>query len=186
MTTTAPTLLSPAQRSQIRRLSQPKESAPGEEAGELNVVPYLDIITNIMMFVLASISVTFASTIETRAAALNPLHHEEPGLRALHLTALITRSGIGLGTASGGIAPGCEGVGAGLTLPAKQGEIDVGGLQACARRIKDAHPDFAAEEQVTVTASPDVPYQTLVAVMDALRSDERGQLFPAVHLGVAR
>ncbi|MEO7330302.1 MAG: hypothetical protein ABI193_17125, partial [Minicystis sp.] len=89
MTITAPTLLSPAQRSQIRRLSQPRESAPGEEAGELNVVPYLDIITNIMMFVLASIAVTFASTIDTRAAAVGPRPHDDPGGRALHLTALI-------------------------------------------------------------------------------------------------
>lgn len=186
MTTTAPTLLSAAQRSQIRRLSQPHESAPGEEAGELNVVPYLDIITNIMMFVLASVAVSFASTIDTRAAAIGPRPHDEPAARALHLTALITRSGVGLSTASGGIAPGCEGVGAGLTLPAHEGTLDLSGLQSCARRIKDAHPDFAAEEQVTVSASPDVPYDTLVAVMDALRNDERGQLFPEVHLGVAR
>ena len=57
--------LSAAQRSRIRRLSQPKEPDAGEEAGELNVVPYLDIIMNVLMFVLASVSVTFVTSIDT-------------------------------------------------------------------------------------------------------------------------
>ena len=56
--------LSAAQRSKIRRLSQPKEHAPDEAGGELNIVPFLDIITNVLMFVLATISVTFTATID--------------------------------------------------------------------------------------------------------------------------
>ena len=35
--------LSAAQRSKIRRLSQPKEHSPDEAGGELNIVPFLDI-----------------------------------------------------------------------------------------------------------------------------------------------
>jgi len=50
--------LSAAQRSKVRRLSRPRELAPDEEGGELNIVPFLDIITNVLMFVLATISVT--------------------------------------------------------------------------------------------------------------------------------
>ena len=57
--------LSAAQRSKIRRLSQPKELAPDEEGGELNIVPFLDIVMNILIFVLATVSVTFTATIET-------------------------------------------------------------------------------------------------------------------------
>src|SRR6185312_1150546 len=60
--------LSAAQRSKIRRLSAPAEPQAGDEAGELNVVPYLDIMMNIMMFVLASVSVAFVTTIHTSAA----------------------------------------------------------------------------------------------------------------------
>ena len=63
--------LSAAQRSKIRRLSVAHEPEPGEEAGELNVVPYLDIITNIMMFVLASVSVSFIGSIDTSPPASN-------------------------------------------------------------------------------------------------------------------
>ena len=47
--------LSAAQRSKIRRLSAPKELAPDEEGGELNIVPFLDIVTNVLMFVLATV-----------------------------------------------------------------------------------------------------------------------------------
>ena len=57
--------LSTAQRSKIRRLSQPKELSPDEEGGELNIVPFLDIIVNVLMFVLATVSVTFTATIDT-------------------------------------------------------------------------------------------------------------------------
>ena len=57
--------LSSAQRSKIRRLSQPKHPDAGEEAGELNIIPFLDIIMNVLMFVLATVSVTFTATIDT-------------------------------------------------------------------------------------------------------------------------
>jgi biopolymer transport protein TolR len=58
--------LSAAQRSKIRRLSQPKELAPDEEGGELNIVPFLDIVVNILIFVLSTVAVTFTATIETQ------------------------------------------------------------------------------------------------------------------------
>ena len=57
--------LSTAQIGKIRRLSQPRELSPDEEGGELNIVPYLDIVVNILMFVLSTLAVTFTATIET-------------------------------------------------------------------------------------------------------------------------
>ena len=175
--------LSPAQRSKIRRLSAPAEPQAGDEAGELNVVPYLDIMMNIMMFVLASVSVAFVTTINTSAAMANPrFHADATGLR---LTALITGEGVALKTRGASIAPGCDGVGLGVTVPNRGDEIDVAGLAACARKIK-ARPEAASETQVTLAASPGVPYETVVAVMDALRADAEGGLFPEVTLGAVR
>jgi biopolymer transport protein TolR len=181
------TPLSCAQRSKIRRLSAPREAQAGEEAGELNIVPYPDIIMNIMMFVLASVVVAFTATINTSAAYAGPERpapHDGPA--ALRLTALITHQGIVLTTASGAIAPGCSDLGAGVTLPNKGGAYDLAGLSACARRIKGVRPEYALESQVSLSANPDVPYETLVSVMDALRSDDTGELFPEVQLGVVR
>jgi biopolymer transport protein ExbD len=171
--------LSSAQRARIRRLSAPAE-AEAAENGELNVVPYLDIVMNIMMFVLVTVSVSFASTIPTAAAG--PVRPTEK--RGLHLTALITREGVALKTAGGALAPGCSGFGAGMTVPSVDGAYDLASLATCARRVKnEGGPD---ETQVTVTASPNVPYEVVIEVMDALRADGEGALFPEVTLGAVR
>jgi biopolymer transport protein ExbD len=174
-----------AQRSRIRRLSAPVPPVPGDDAGELNVVPYLDIIMNVMMFVLASVTVTFTASIPTSAASVGPRPGPTPP-EALGLAALVTSQGVSLKTARGSIAPGCGDLGSGITVSNAAGAQDLASLTACARRLKGAHPSYATETQVAVTASPDVPYDTVIGVMDALRADDAGPLFPEVRLGVVR
>ena len=82
--------LSPGQRSKIRRLSTFKEPAAGEEMGELNIVPYLDIIMNIIVFVIASLVVVFTSTIDTTPPSAGGQKGTRMATKALNLTALIT------------------------------------------------------------------------------------------------
>ena len=97
--------LSPAQRSKIRRLSVPKEPQPGEEAGELNIIPYLDIIVNILVFVLVSVSVTFIASIDTTPPSIGGGKvRADVSTKALNLSAWITTGGIALKTSSGNIA----------------------------------------------------------------------------------
>lgn len=183
--------LSAAQRSRIRRLSQPKDAEPGEEAGELNIVPYLDIITNVMMFVLASVSVTFVSSIDTNPPAIGGSKGpKDVASKALNLSAFITTQGISLKTSSGNIATGCQGIGPGVTVPIKDvnGEKinDYKAVTACAKQLKKARPEFEEERQVTITANPGVEYGTIIETMDALRKDGDEELFSDVHFGVAR
>jgi biopolymer transport protein ExbD len=179
--------LSPAQRSKIRRLSAPKESDAGEEAGELNIVPYLDIIMNILMFVLATVAVAFTATIDTTPPAIGGGKvRADISSKALNLSAWITNQGVSFKTSSGNVATGCQDVGAGVTVPKSGDAYDYKGLTACAKKLKNARPDFREETQVTVTANPGVDYKTLIAVMDALRADGEEELFPDVHFGVAR
>lgn len=179
--------LSAAQRSRIRRLSQPKEPDAGEEAGELNVVPYLDIITNILMFVLASISVTFVTSIETTPPAIGGGKvRTELASRALNLSVFITGQGVSLKTSGGNIATGCADVGSGITVPKKGEDYDYPSITACAKRLKNARDEFKTETQVTLTANPGTDYKTIIDVMDALRNDAQDELFPEVHFGVAR
>jgi len=179
--------LSAAQRSRIRRLSQPKEPDPGEEAGELNVVPYLDIITNILMFVLASVSVTFVASVETTPPAMGAGKvRTELASKALNLSVFVTGQGISLKTSGGNIATGCIDVGPGITVPNKDGAYDFAGITACAKRLKTAREEFKSETQVTITANPGIEYKTIIDVMDSLRSDGQDELFPEVHFGVAR
>ena len=179
--------LSAAQRSRIRRLSQPHEPAPGDEAGELNVVPYLDIITNIMMFVLATIAVNFLATIDSTPPSIGGGKvRVDPSAKSLNLAAFITAQGISLKTTSGNIAPGCNDIGSGVTIPKKGDDYDLASLTDCAKKLKNAKADFKEETQVTITANPGIEYGTLISVMDALRADGTEELFPEVHFGVAR
>jgi biopolymer transport protein TolR len=180
-----PPPLSPAQRGKIRRLSAPAAPDAGE-GGELNVVPYLDVVMNLTMFVLATVSVIFVSSVDTSAAVQNPDRPYQQELSALRLSVLITDQGVGLKTAGGNVAPGCEGLGRGITIPRAAGAHDLASVAACARRLKTARPEFAAERQVTLSASPGVDYQTVMAVMDTLRGDGAAELFPEVHLAVVR
>lgn len=179
--------LSSAQRSKIRRLSQPKDPEAGEEAGELNVVPYLDIITNILIFVLASVSVTFVSSIDTTPPSIGGGKvRSELSSKALNLSAFITSQGISLKTSSGNIATGCQDVGGGVTVPKVNDSYDYPALTACAKRLKNARSEFKEETQVTITANPGIDYKTIIDVMDSLRSVDGEALFPEVHFGVAR
>jgi biopolymer transport protein TolR len=180
--------LSAAQRSRIRRLSQFKEPSPGEEAGELNVVPYLDIITNIMIFVLASVSVSFIASIDTTPPSIGGKGvRSDVATKALNLSAWITAQGVSLKTSGGNIGPGCETVAETGYVGAKKGDsYDFAAITACAKKLKRAKPDFKDEVQVTITASPGIEYKTVIDVMDALRSSEGEELFPEVHFGVAR
>jgi biopolymer transport protein TolR len=180
--------LTPAQRSKIRRLSQPRELTPDEEGGELNIVPFLDIIMNILIFVLATVAVTFTATIDTQppASKSSGVRSEVPS-EALNLTVLVAGEGFSLKASGGNIAPGCQGVGSGIALPLKGGKYDLDGLTACAERLKGASPDFKDETQAYITASPGIDYQTIIDVMDALRATPQGDiLFDNINFKVVR
>jgi biopolymer transport protein ExbD len=160
----------------------------GEEAGELNVVPYLDIIMNVMIFVLASVSVTFVTSIDTKPPSIGSGKvRSELSSKALNLSAFITTQGISLKTSGGNIAPGCETAGTGITIPKLPDERhDLKSLTACAKKLKGSNPDFSEENQVTITANPGVEYQVVIGVMDSLRRDGEEMLFPEVFFGVPR
>jgi biopolymer transport protein TolR len=180
--------LSAAQRSKVRRLSQPKELSPDEEGGELNIVPFLDIVVNILIFVLATVAVTFTASIETNPPASRGAGvRQEIASQALNLSVFIVSDGFSLKASGGNIAPGCEGVGAGNAVPKAGGKYDFASLTACAARLKGSSPDFADETQATITANPGVELQTVIGVMDALRSTPSGDaLFENIQFGVPR
>lgn len=177
--------LTTAQRGKIRRLSQPKELAPDEEGGELNIVPFLDIIVNILIFVLATVAVTFTATIETTPpAGRSSGVRSEIQSEALNLTVLIVNDGFTLKASGGNIAPGCSGAGPGITIPKVSGQFDYTALTACATKLKEKFQD---EDQVGISANPSTEYQILIRVIDALRSTAKGEpLFDNVNFKVSR
>jgi biopolymer transport protein TolR len=185
--------LTAAQRSKVRRLSQYADPAPGEEAGEIALIPYLDIIINILVFVLVSISVIFMSTIDTVPPSVGGGKvRDSVSSKKLNLSVFITDKGIAFKTSGGSIATGCENVGGGLTIPARESPpadespYDLAAITTCARKLKSARPEFDEETQVTITANPGIEYQHIINVLDALRVDEKGELFPEAFFGVVR
>jgi biopolymer transport protein TolR len=180
--------LSAAQRSKVRRLSQPKELEEGEEAGELNIVPFLDIIMNVLMFVLATVAVTFTATIDSTPPSLGGSRvRDTPPSNALNLAVFVVNEGFSLKASGGNIATGCTSPGPGLAVPKDGAAYNYVGLTECAKKLKDASADFKDETQVTITANPGIDYQTLIRAIDALRHSKEGEdLFPDVHFGVPR
>jgi biopolymer transport protein ExbD len=178
--------LNAAQRSKIRRLSAPKEHAPDEAGGELNIIPFLDIVTNVLMFVLATITVTFTATIDTfppRAGS----GARAPTTPTLGLAVFVVPEGFSLKARGGNVAPGCNDAGPGITIGKRESNYDYLGLKQCAAKLKAASPDFKDEVGVTITASPQVPFQVIISTMDAVRNDEAGEsMFPDVSFGVVK
>jgi biopolymer transport protein ExbD len=178
--------LSAQQRSKIRRLSAPKEHAPDEAGGELNIVPFLDIIMNVLMFVLATISVTFTATIDTYPPRAGS-GARAPTTPTLGLTVLVVPDGFSLKARGGNVAPGCSDTGPGIAIPKKEGDYDYTALKACAQKLKGAAVEFKDEMGVTISANPPIPYQVVISTMDAVRKNEGGEdMFPEVTFGVAR
>jgi biopolymer transport protein TolR len=146
--------------------------------GELNIIPFLDITVNLMLFLLATTAVTL-TTVEVRAN-LPEIHpgggHGAPPTR---LSVTLTERGVILGTGSGFVRPGCEDTSAGGTIavPAVNGMFDGDGLRRCAARLHGALPEV---NDVVLTADPEIAYADLIHAMDALRVDGETPLFPNV------
>ena len=117
-----------------------RSMAPDEEGGELNIVPFLDIIMNVLMFVLATVAVTFTATIDTtppRSAGSGvraPTHEQraEPHRARRHRRLLA--QGVGRQRRAGlqrRRAPASP-------FPKASGDYDYAALTACAKKLKDA------------------------------------------------
>jgi biopolymer transport protein TolR len=183
--------LSAAQRSRIRRIAAPRELAPDEEGGELNIVPFLDIITNVLMFVLATISVTFTTMIDTQPPRASGASSRPPTKPTLSLNIIIIDKGYIVSAFGQRIGEGCQGPGSGVAVGMKTADgvtdYDYTQLAACAKRLKNQVPEAADETSATLTANSNVPYQVIVSTCDAIRKDDTGAtLFPDITFGVPR
>ncbi len=177
-----------------RKRGRMSAAAAGEEGdGELNIVPYLDILINLIMFLLVAqatlaslgmIDVTAPSyTVPGGGAKVDPTDSK----KKLRLTVGIGRDGFYI-AARGGVLPGeTETTGAltadnvaklAPTIPKRpDGSYDFPRLVQKLRGIKTAFPATTA---VFVAAGPTTAYEIIVKTLDATREDAQGLLFPNV------
>lgn len=165
-----------------RRKLKPREE---EETGELNIVPYLDILMNLILFMLLSINGLAAFGILNVNApsyggpSSNVAQPEDSEKPQLTLSVLISKQGHFVNSENAVL--GKDGA---PTIPLKaDGAYDYAALNAQMVQIKKAFP---AETKVIVAADPEIPYEALIQTMDAIReTQERPHrlLFPDVTLG---
>jgi hypothetical protein len=83
------------------------------------------------------------------------------------LTLFIVNDGIVIKSPSGNVAPGCGGVGAGVTIPRREGAIDAAALGSCVAKVATAAAEPLAAR---ITANPNVPFAEIVVAIDAVVS----------------
>jgi biopolymer transport protein TolR len=145
-----------------------------EHTGELNIVPYLDIVTNLVMFMLLSMTGLLslgvvnvsAPKLAGEGAAAQAAADAQPKLL---LTVAISRKGFSIAGATG--VPGADAASIDParppTVPLRpDGKHDFEALNREMRRVKERYP---RETNVIFSAEGDVPYETLVQAMDACR-----------------
>jgi hypothetical protein len=135
------------------------------------------------MFVLATVAITFTATIETTPPRFSV---RPPVAPTLGLTVLVVPDGFSVKARGGNVGPGCADTGAGLAVPKRGGDYDYVALKACAVRLKASAAAFADERDVTISANAQVPYEVVIATLDAMRRNDDDELFPIVSFGVAR
>jgi biopolymer transport protein ExbD len=151
--------------------------AGGSGESDLNLVPYMDIMVNLIMFML----VVTAYIVELREApVIAPSYGGSDGGGAQekpkpHLTVAITSRGFGILSSSAEEVPGNE-------IARSSDQYAYRELTAMLRDYKNR---YELMDTLNITPDASVPYAVLVSTMDAARSDASGPLFPDVTLGLA-
>ncbi len=102
-----------------------------------------------------------------------------------NVTAHLDDKGVTISVSGKAVGTGCTGD-AGVTIPVQpNGAHDFAAAGRCARKLK-AEPRLADEASVTVTADWSSRYQDVVELLDALRTDSSGPIFPDFYFGVPR
>jgi len=175
----------PKQRAYIRKRTKDSNVDPSEMVGELNIIPFLDIVVNLIMFLLATTeAVLLISQIESDLPKIARGRSNSANVATpLNLNVTVTEGGVIVSGSGGKLAPGCSTIeqSRSLTVPKKSNGYDWSGLTDCVARVKQQYRD---EHAVTVSADPQVHYEYVVAAMDAVRSKGKEELFPDVLISV--
>jgi len=160
-------------RNAMRRLRAESDEAE-EENTEINLVPYMDIVTNIIIFLLASVvtqvplgNINVSSpTIGSGPGAAETEKEKPP----LNLTVTLAANGFIIAGSGAVIDPIKK-------LP--NGQYDFDGLTNKLAEIKkEIAPD---ETKATFNADAYIPYDLVVKTLDAMREDKKGKmLFPDI------
>lgn len=177
------------QRSFIRKKTKHHDLDPSEMAGELNIVPFLDIVMNIIMFLLAT---------SQAVLAVYQLDAQLPSLKAggrsssavaedenpLNLSVTVTEEGVIVSTSFGKLLPDCQNfrlaAGKVISIPRTGTGQDWKRVTMCLEGIKQKKEE---ENKVIIGADPTIRFEDVIKAMDAVTLNSKGKpLFPEVAL----
>lgn len=172
------------QQTYIRKRTKVHDLDPSESAGELNIVPFLDIVTNIIMFLLATTA--YVLTTCELDAHLPTIGRGGSGSTdsqaTLNLSVTVTERGIIVAGSGGKLQPGCHATGTGNIITVQRRADSTFDFAALTQCLVVIHGEFPDEHQVILTADPNIEYGNIVAAMDAVRENGTTELFPDVML----
>jgi len=175
----------------MSRKPSKRSNVENNDPKELNLVPYLDIVTNIIMFMLVTTTSLGAVGIINVAA---PKYGggggggSGPEKPQLNLSIAITEKGFFV-MATGGVLPGIEKVAEGEkaavgkpTIPKNDNriacmEMKKGEEAPCydyltlTKRMTEIKKQYPDETKINLTADPAIPYNVLIKTMDASREN---------------
>jgi biopolymer transport protein ExbD len=143
--------------------------AGGGSEGELNLIPYMDIMVNLLVYVVVLVPMVTLGAAPVSTSGYGPDGAKRP-----------PALGVVIGTDGFAIQRDEETV---ATIARDGGDYPVAALATELRTLRDAG---GVDETLTLGADPRVPYVTLVKTLEAVRTDARGDLFPKVALAVVR
>jgi biopolymer transport protein TolR len=167
-----------------------------EHTGELNIVPYLDIVVNLVMFMLLSMTglislgvLNVSAPKISQGGAAGQAQEEKPKLL---LTVAVGKQGFYIAGAGGVLGKDQSSADTSRppTIPLRDGKYDFAALTEQMKSIKGQFPN---ETQLILSADADVIYEVLIQTMDACReysqknpdgTSERKQLFFDVSLSL--
>ncbi len=139
---------------------------------ELDLVPIMNMVTILIPFLLLSVQFVSLAVIDSTLPAIGkPAEPSEEEEEKLNLSVAITGSGYTILGASGVLG---NPDGEGATIPCTRDgcpgveAYDVAELTKMLNQIKDQYED---EENVILVPDSNVPYEVLIATMDASRED---------------
>lgn len=143
---------------------------------ELNLVPYLDVMVNLIIFMLVAMSaflpLGILSIFPPASGQGQEAKNQQPdeGKPQLTLTVFITTNDYTIAGIGGVLPP---------ITNRPDGDHDYAALTQKALEIKDMYP---TEHQVIIAAEPNIRYEVLVKTMDAVRNKDDRILFDNVKL----
>ena len=149
------------------------------EPADLNITAFMNLMVILVPFLLITAVFSRMAILELNLPSSNDQANvDEP---TMQLEVIVRRDRIEVGERNGGLLTG---------LPRVDGEYDLAALTDYLKRVKATFPD---KLDATILLEPDVPYDVLVQVMDAVRIFEaeedgelvKAELFPEISIGDA-